>query len=73
MEKNKALSVFGENIRHAREKAGLSQENLAFECGVYRTYIGEYFPVWEFSYKKASQNILKTNCKSAYFYHAKNL
>ena len=30
----------GENLRKAREKRGLSQEELAFEAGVHRTYVG---------------------------------
>ncbi len=29
----------GLNLRHYREKAGLSQEALGFECGLHRTYI----------------------------------
>ena len=29
----------GLNLRHYREKLGLSQEEFAFECGLHRTYI----------------------------------
>ena len=29
----------GLNLRKIRESQGLSQENLAFECGIHRTYI----------------------------------
>jgi transcriptional regulator with XRE-family HTH domain len=31
--------MFGQELREAREKAGLTQEKLAFEAGVHRTYI----------------------------------
>jgi len=31
--------MFGEELRKAREKAGLTQEQLAFRAGVHRTYI----------------------------------
>lgn len=29
----------GLNLKHYREAAGLSQEELAFNCGLHRTYI----------------------------------
>lgn len=32
--------AFGKRIVQLRQKAGLSQEKLAFKCGVDRTYIG---------------------------------
>jgi transcriptional regulator with XRE-family HTH domain len=31
--------MFGEQLRKAREKSGLTQEQLAFRAGVHRTYI----------------------------------
>lgn len=34
------LITIGNNIRKFREKKGWSQEELAFECGLHRTYIG---------------------------------
>lgn len=30
----------GENIRKIRKQKGVSQENLAYEAGLYRTYVG---------------------------------
>lgn len=32
--------IFGKNIRMLRQQKGLSQEALADECGLHRTYIG---------------------------------
>ena len=32
--------VFGERVRKARHKLDLSQEELAEECGLHRTYVG---------------------------------
>ena len=29
----------GLNLRHYREKLGLSQEEFTFECGLHRTYV----------------------------------
>jgi len=34
------LMTIGDNIRHYRTKKGWSQEDLAFECELHRTYIG---------------------------------
>ncbi|WP_348773433.1 helix-turn-helix domain-containing protein [Halobacillus litoralis] len=34
------LMTIGQNIRHYRVKKGWSQEDLAFECDLHRTYIG---------------------------------
>ncbi len=37
----KALKkALGEVVRKRRREIGLSQENLGFECGLHRTYIG---------------------------------
>jgi transcriptional regulator with XRE-family HTH domain len=33
--------VLGDIIRSRRESLGLSQETLAFECGLHRTYISQ--------------------------------
>jgi transcriptional regulator with XRE-family HTH domain len=32
--------IFGKNVRHSRNERKLSQEQLAFLCGLHRTYIG---------------------------------
>ncbi len=39
-QKDPTLIRIGENLRKAREKRGLSQEKLAFQAGVHRTYVG---------------------------------
>jgi transcriptional regulator with XRE-family HTH domain len=31
---------FGDAIRNERRKLGISQEELAFRCGLHRTYVG---------------------------------
>ncbi|WP_106163196.1 helix-turn-helix domain-containing protein [Tritonibacter scottomollicae] len=31
--------LVGQNLKRFREQAGLSQEGLAFECGLHRTYV----------------------------------
>lgn len=36
----KVRKRLGANIRHLRKEQGWSQEDLAFECGLHRTYIG---------------------------------
>ncbi len=38
--KDRALIRLGANLRQARETKGWSQEELAFRCGVHRTYVG---------------------------------
>jgi transcriptional regulator with XRE-family HTH domain len=32
--------VFGRNLRRARESRAFSQDSLAAECGLHRTYVG---------------------------------
>lgn len=34
------LIQFGKRVRHLRIEQGLSQEELAYRCDLYRTYIG---------------------------------
>ncbi len=38
--KDPLLARLGSYLRTAREKKGWSQEDLAFECGLHRTYVG---------------------------------
>ena len=38
--KNKILIFFGQRVRAERNKQGLSQEELAANAGLHRTYIG---------------------------------
>lgn len=38
--KDPMLKDLGDYLRSVREKKGWSQEELAFECGLHRTYIG---------------------------------
>jgi len=37
---NPKLVRFGQRVRQLRIEQGLSQEELAYRCGFYRTYIG---------------------------------
>lgn len=36
-----AKAIFGENVRRARKAAGLSQEDLAFQAGLARSYMSD--------------------------------
>ena len=38
--KDDTLVKLGVNLRRAREAKGWSQEELAYKCGVHRTYVG---------------------------------
>ena len=38
--KKKLLKALGQRVRFFRNKRGISQENLAFQIGVDRTYVG---------------------------------
>lgn len=40
MDTSKNRKRFGDAIRAERLKLGISQEELAFRCGLHRTYIG---------------------------------
>jgi len=35
------LKIFGETIKHFRNKFELTQEELAEKCGFHRTYVGQ--------------------------------
>lgn len=52
--------MFGEELRKAREKAGLTQEQLAFRAGVHRTYIS----LLERDLKSPTLNTLFRLCKA---------
>lgn len=36
-----ARAIFGENVRRARKAAGISQEDLAFQAGLARSYMSD--------------------------------
>lgn len=38
--KDRTLVRIGANLRRVREGIGWSQEELAYKCGVHRTYVG---------------------------------
>jgi len=40
MKKKDILITFGQNVQKYRKKKNFSQETLAFEAGLHRTYIG---------------------------------
>lgn len=39
MQAGHILTQFGKAVREARKRRGISQEQLAFDCGLHRTYI----------------------------------
>ena len=39
--RNSVLITFGDRLRDLRHKAGLTQEKLAFEAGLERSYVGQ--------------------------------
>jgi len=53
--KNEILVKFGERVRQIRKKNNLSQEELAFQANVHRTYIGMV--------ERAEKNITLLNIK----------
>jgi transcriptional regulator with XRE-family HTH domain len=64
LSKNAFSKKVGENIKRLREERGLSQEELAHQTGLYRTYIGHlenarYSPSAYILYKIAE--ILRVN------------
>lgn len=40
LSKTKLAEIIGSNLKKAREKKGISQEELAHSAGLYRTYVG---------------------------------
>lgn len=59
VEKKEFALLLGEHLRRKRLSKDISQENLALECGYYRTYVnkietGNYSPsmhtIWRLSY-----------------------
>jgi len=54
------LSVFGAELRKLREKAGLSQEQLAESAGVHRTYVS----LLERNKKSPTLDVLFRLCKA---------
>lgn len=41
MEKENINVLFGKRVRQLREEKGISQEQLGFDVGLHRTYIGQ--------------------------------
>jgi transcriptional regulator with XRE-family HTH domain len=39
--KNRINVLFGQRVRQLREQKGISQEQLGFDVGLHRTYIGQ--------------------------------
>ena len=52
--------MFGQELKKVREAAGMSQERLAFEAGVHRTYIS----LLEGEKKSPTLNVLFRICKA---------
>jgi len=40
-DKNNVNILFGKRVRQLREQRGISQEQLGFDVGLHRTYIGQ--------------------------------
>jgi transcriptional regulator with XRE-family HTH domain len=52
--------MFGQELKKVREAAGMSQERLAFDAGVHRTYIS----LLEREKKSPTLNVLFRICKA---------
>ncbi len=52
--------MFGKELKNVREAVGMSQERLAFEAGVHRTYIS----LLERDKKSPTLNVLFRICKA---------
>jgi transcriptional regulator with XRE-family HTH domain len=48
-----AAQQFGQRVREARTRLGVSQEELAIRCGLHRTYVG--------SIERGERNVSLTN------------
>ncbi len=55
-----SYSMLGKELKRVREAAGMSQERLAFEAGVHRTYIS----LLERDKKSPTLNVLFRICKA---------
>ena len=58
--------MLGRELKNIREAAGMSQERLAFEAGVHRTYIS----LLERDKKSPTFNVLLRICKALNVDHA---
>ena len=55
-----AMSTIGEEIRKARQEAGLTQEQLGFEAGISRQYVS----LLELEQKSPTLDVLLRLCKA---------